>query len=91
MSSISIASPILSIIPLRAAASASLKPSTVSTFVGKSYLSLIVSGKSKEASLLSTGLITYFFMLFISSSVKSPSKRYTFAVLIYGLSPCEIS
>ena len=55
--------------------------------LGISYSICNVSTGSNPASRDSTGLITYFLILSISSAVKSPLRRYTFAVLTNGRSP----
>ena len=72
-----------------AAASMEVKPSTVRTVVGMSYSIRRVSGSSRDASRLSTGLMTYFLTASTCSAVSSPSRTYTRAVRTVGRSPWD--
>ena len=68
----SIASPRSSRNLRSASSSIALKPRMVSTRVGISYSIFNVLNSSSEASLASTGLMTYFFTASTSASVRSP-------------------
>ena len=54
-----------------------------------SYSIRRVSGSSRDASRLSTGLMTYFLTASTCSAVSSPSRTYTLAVRTVGRSPWD--
>ena len=70
-----------------AAPSMARKPSTWATSAGVGCWVCSVSGLSKLASRLSTGLMTWRFTAAASSAVSVPYRAYIFAVRTAGRSP----
>ncbi len=91
MSASSMASPRSAMNAARPAVSSSQKPSIVSTGSGSGNSCASVATGSSDASRASTGLMTYFFTVAMSSSESAPSSTYTLALRTSGRSPWLMS